>query len=374
MSYPIRFGVMDSSGALGSYFGTGADGDVTISSNTSLTVLNKSGAYDGDMVVRNYNSLTINSGVTLTTDQPCRGLLIYVKNNCTITGTLSMTGRGAYANPSSSGASDGQAVDSNGLRFPFRTLDGTDSITVSQSLLNGCGTAAKSAIENHGGANKVLSIPRVGAAGGPTLFEGSNANGNPGSNGTGGQTGGGGGGGVRNNQSGAGAAGTCFSGGSGGGGGHYQPGAQPDAATGFGGPGGVGANGTGVNEAGGGGAGNPGGFGGYSPGSGSGKGNDANSKGQDGTGGIIVLVVGGTLTINGSIVANGRNGGTGLSGYAAFAGGGASGGGSIILAYKSISNSGTVQAIGGTGGPHKSWTPSDGGNGGSGSVQLLQVI
>ena len=55
------------------YFGTGADGSAVISTNTSLTVLNKSGAYDGDMVVRNYSSLTINSGATLTTDQPCRG-------------------------------------------------------------------------------------------------------------------------------------------------------------------------------------------------------------------------------------------------------------------------------------------------------------
>ena len=37
----------------------------TISSNTNLTVPNKSGSYDGDMVVKQYQSLTINSGVTL---------------------------------------------------------------------------------------------------------------------------------------------------------------------------------------------------------------------------------------------------------------------------------------------------------------------
>lgn len=365
---------MDSSGDLTTYFGTGADGDVTISSNTSLTVLNKNGAYDGDMVVRNYNNLTINSGVTLTTDQPCRGLLIYVKNNCTINGTLSMTARGAYANPSSTGGSDGQAVDSNGLRFPFRAATGSDTITVSQNLLNGCGNAARNAIQNHVFPNRVLSIPRVGASGGAGANSGGNAPGSAGSNGSAGETGGGGGGGVRNNVGGNGTAGTCFSGGSGGGGGHYSPGATPDSGTAFGGPGGVGANGTGANEAGGGGAGNPGGNGGYTPGSGSAKGNDANSKGQDGTGGIIILIVGGTLTINGSIVANGSNGGRGLDSYAAWAGGGASGGGSIIAAYKTLVNNGTISTNGGTGGNFKSWDNSSGGNGGTGSVQLLQVI
>ena len=65
------------------FFGDGSDGDLTVSTNTSLTVLNKSGAYDGDMLVRQYNNLTINSGITLTTDQPCRGLFIFVKENST---------------------------------------------------------------------------------------------------------------------------------------------------------------------------------------------------------------------------------------------------------------------------------------------------
>ena len=50
----------------------------TISSNTELTVANKSGSNDGDMIVKQYASLTINGGVTLSTDNGCKGLLIYV--------------------------------------------------------------------------------------------------------------------------------------------------------------------------------------------------------------------------------------------------------------------------------------------------------
>ena len=40
------------------YFGTGADGDVTISTPTSLT-----STLDGDFVVKNYNSLTVSGPV-----------------------------------------------------------------------------------------------------------------------------------------------------------------------------------------------------------------------------------------------------------------------------------------------------------------------
>ena len=42
-----------------------------------FTVANTSGTYDGDMVVLNFTNLTIDASTTLTTDQPCRGMLIY---------------------------------------------------------------------------------------------------------------------------------------------------------------------------------------------------------------------------------------------------------------------------------------------------------
>ena len=63
------------------YFGDGSDGDITITGTTSLPVVkasgyNYGGSYDGDMVVKNYNTLTIDAGATLTTSSPTRGLLI----------------------------------------------------------------------------------------------------------------------------------------------------------------------------------------------------------------------------------------------------------------------------------------------------------
>ena len=66
-----------------------------------LTVSNTNGSYDGDMVLKQYNTLTINSGQTLSTNVPCRGMFIYVRGNCTINGVIDMTGKGAYADPGS---------------------------------------------------------------------------------------------------------------------------------------------------------------------------------------------------------------------------------------------------------------------------------
>lgn len=367
--------------SIGNFFGSGIDGAVTISSNTNLTVQNKNGLYDGDMVVRQYQSLTINSGVTLTTDQPCRGLLIYVSGNCVINGTLSMTARGALANPTVDGGSDLSPVNANGLRFPFRTASGSATLASSASLLDGCGTSAKSLIASHptlAGNGTVITIPRSGGAGGAAANSGANAPGNVGSTGATGATGGGGSGGTRNGNSGPGSAGTCFSGGSGGGGNHYA-GVDgfntlvQNAGQQFGGRGGYGYNGVGANEGAGGGAGNPGGLGAYNPG---GFANSTEAAGASGTGGLLVLIVGGSLTIGatGVVSADGSNGGTGQGSWAAYSGGGGSGGGSVVLAHRgSYQNSGSVRANGGPGGGDKAWVPSTGGAGAAGSVQVLQV-
>ena len=167
MSYPILFGTMAATagGAL-SYTGTGADGDAVISSNTFLTVPNKNGSYDGDMVVKNYSSLTINSNVRLSPDQPCRGMLIYVQGDCIINGVLSMTGYGASANPTSAGASDGNAVSSSGLILPFLTQNGASSVSGSASYANGFGNAARSALANHK-TGTGTTTPRVKALSSP---------------------------------------------------------------------------------------------------------------------------------------------------------------------------------------------------------------
>ena len=381
---PLLFGNTAASGMGGNYFGSSADGAVTYATNTNLTVPNKNGSYDGDMVVMNYSSLTINSGVTLTTDQPGRGLLIYVNGDCTINGTLSMTGRGAYANPTVSGASDGNAVSSSGLQFPFLTATGS-ALTPSASLLNGCGTAARAAIALHpAGVGQYLTVPRIGGAGATAAYasSGANAAGNVGGTISGG-TGGGGGGGTRTGYAGGGAAGTCFTGGSGGGGNHYSGSTGFDtvancSGAAWGGPGGPGYNGTGANEGDGGGAGNGGGLAGYTASTGANFNNSTNGKGEDGTGGLLILIVKGTLTVgaSGSIQAKGKNGGIG-TGWAAGSGGGGSGGGAILLAYKGgYANNGSVTAAGGLGALqfNTNWNPSSGADGGVGSIQTLQVL
>ena len=46
--------------------------------NVTYTVPNKNGSYDGDMVVKQYTDLIIDSGDIVTVDQPCRGLMILV--------------------------------------------------------------------------------------------------------------------------------------------------------------------------------------------------------------------------------------------------------------------------------------------------------
>ena len=105
--------------------------------NVTYTVPNKNGSYDGDYVVKEYTSMIIDAGDTVTVDQPCRGLMILVQGDCTINGTLSMKQRGAKANPTASGGSDSNTVDSNGLRLPFLTSSGSDTLTASNTLFNG---------------------------------------------------------------------------------------------------------------------------------------------------------------------------------------------------------------------------------------------
>jgi len=78
------------------YYGDGRDGDVTISSNTSLSELKR------------YNNLTINAGQTLTTSATTNAsLIIQVKGTLTINGTIDMDAKGARG-------SDGGAQSSGG--------------------------------------------------------------------------------------------------------------------------------------------------------------------------------------------------------------------------------------------------------------------
>jgi hypothetical protein len=330
--------------------------------NLTYTVQNKNGSYDGDMVVKQYTSMTINAGDTVTVDAPCRGLFILVQGNCVINGTLSMLGKGAGIDPTASGGSDNNAVQSQGLRFPFFKSGSTDTLTATNTLLNGCGTSARNVIANFktiSGNGIIAQILREGASGGSSKSV--TGKGNNGSNGTTGQSGGGGGGGAYNAISGAGSFGSCFVGGSGGGG--ADNGQTASSAQTYGRSGGNGAGFGGDSSTGG--AGNPNGQNGSN-------GIRAYDSTPKGGGGLIVLVVGGNLTIgaSGVINANGqRTLHTSTPGE-----GGASGGGIILLAHRgTYLNNGSITVSGGDGGTNSSFGGSNGGNGGDGSLQTIQI-
>lgn len=302
-------------------WGNGSDGDFV---STGLATDQFCGSdVDGEMCVKEFNNFVINESHLVTTQVRRRGLIIYVKGDATINGILSMSARGAKGDPAAFG------VPASGLTFARFSSSGNQS---GASSLIGAGTdvvgveARQPEVSN--GVN--FNIPSVGAPGGArvtTLV--TNVGTNNGFDGIGGQTGGGGSGNLYVNysvaSSGAGTAGTCFSGGSGGGGTFADSaGAATDAAA-FGGAGGNGA-GNHPWQGGGGGAGNPGGL----PGACGAYG--CPLSGENGTGGLLVLVVKGNLIVgeNGSIESKGSNGRVGVSGIGK---GGGSGGGSVLIIH-----------------------------------------
>jgi hypothetical protein len=366
-NHNLASGIYSSSTPSGNYFGSGADGVLSTSGNVTHTVLSKNGSYDGDMLVKNYTTLTINAGHTMTVDQPCRGMLIYVSGNCVINGTLTMTARGALGNPATSGGSDSANVPAAGIQLPMRTASG--SSTLSAAGFAGCGSTAVTAVANQAAISSngtIFTIARTGAALVASPTSGASNGRTDGNDGTTGQSGGGGSG-ARHEAypGGDGAAGTCFSGGSGGGGGD-EVGNSGDSGGGdavaYGGAGGRGVNiGQHSNNGGGGGAGNPGGAASL----GSPSNSTTSTVGENGTGGLLILVVGGTLSGSGAITSHGKDGGDCTSNDTG--GGGGSGGGNILILPVTTTHSGARTATGGAGGTYGS--NSTGGAGGDGSVQ-----
>jgi hypothetical protein len=103
-----------------------------------------------------------------------------------------------------------------------------------------------------------------------------------------------------------------------------------------------------------------------------------------GGGGTLIIVCGGTLTVNGLILANGADGGAGAPGKGTDAsgaggGGGGAGGGRIIALYKiAIVGAANIQANGGNGGPGAlsgtGIASGAGGPGGAGAVTTAQIL
>lgn len=325
-------------GTIANYFGTGALGDVHVTTNTTFG----SGDDDAACLISHFKSLTVDSGVTISPAGRRRAWVIYVLNDLNLQGLATMN-KGAAST----------ATKIVIMRAPI------DSIMGHRRILSA-----------------IASVPTAGASGAPTQTTLGATNGTAGTNG---QTGGGGSGagdtagfGAYGNG-GAGSAGTAYSGGCGGGGGGYNEDTtgtyvHGSAASANGGAGGAAADSKNTVDyyVSAGGSGNPGGSG--DPGV-------SGTAGKDGTGGVIIFIVGGNVTYGAAsfLKANGTAGGDAVnvvSMYAAFGGGGTGGGRVIPLYAGSLSNSGlTSQANGGSGGTATATnSANNGGAGGAGSV------
>lgn len=351
---------------------------------------------DGPEAVYRFRNLTIGDGVTpssLTASQRCKGLTLIVDGTLTVKAgaRLHMTGQGARVD---------RADDP---RFPFNDFKVPDKIKLSSDSLDrdtamelfkslgaapwdrgfwdadGGSPALRCAVTEPGGV--VLMAAGGGGGGGiaKSVTADAEAEGNPGSAGTGGGMGGGGSGAVKTAgaastvASGYGGAGCPYGGGSGSGGAENSSakgwgvvnavGRQPGPYCGFGGPGGVkypfGMTGYeyGVSGSGGsGGAGNPGGQ--PVPGYG--------LAGGNGVGGKLVLIVYGDVVVEGGGVIE-ANGVASQGAATAAPNGGGSGGGHVSIVHAgALAVSGTVQAAGGSGGSNAAFKK--GGDGGAGSV------
>ena len=346
------------------YFGTGKDGSVTISSSAQISSSTSPAGLNntlyGDTIVKNFQSLTINSGVLFSPLRPCRGLIIYCTGNLTVNGTISMTGKGGGV--------------ANKIAAPLGIASSTDSrydLVDATLYFNNCSSsvAGGRGIPTHwnwapSGSvwfnNYKMRIPLSGSVAGGAGGPGPNTAGSTGTAGVfccGGGGGGAGGGGSPAPAGGAGGRATIFTGGAGGGGGSGPNGiAGANALYEVGGSGGPGVS----NHQGAGGAGVP-----------AGAATAPATNGGTGVGGLLILIVRGSVTINGTLSSNGVNGGNGSSGGLLGGGGGGSGGGRIMIIYGgTYTNAGTVVANGGSGG---TGGPSSGGAGGAGSTTIRRV-
>lgn len=351
----------------GNYFGTGVDGDLTISSSAQVSS-SFNNTLDGDIFVKNYKNLTINVGVLVSPLKKCRGLIIYCTGNLTVTGTLSMNGKGGGV--------------ASKIASPIGVASRTDArydLIDASIYLNNLSSSVGKGIFTHWNWAPSGSIwfnsykLKVTLSGSVTGGTGGGISPTPNAAGTG-TAGvfccGGGGGGGRGQASpqdpgGPGGRGTIFAGGGGGGGSAYGNPAGGSGALSGGGSGG--SNST--YGAGGGGAGAPAGAGGSNPTPGG-----SGTAGGDGSGGLLMIIVRGNITITGTVSSNGTTGGSGGTGYGyGGAGGGGSGGGCIVMIYGgTYSNSGTVTVNGGSGGA----AGSPGGNayaGGSGGAGVITI-
>lgn len=269
-------------------FGDGSDGDVTISVDTTLTA------------DKYYNNLTVNASKVLSP----AGYRIFVKDTLTVNGTISRNGNnGANAGNGGAAIATGYLIGSVAGGNPGGPVDndhgsaGTAATSITNSLIGSNGAAGQAGGDATGGSGK------LGGAGGAAATST-----------------------IANVKlianwhlatlldiSSTGSTVKFTGGASGGGGGGGGDGALGDA------------------------------------------GNQGGTGGGGGSAGGIISIYAKTIVIGaaGVISVNGGNGGDGSDGGTNCGnggGGGGGGGGVVVLAYNSLTNSGSITATAGTGG------------------------
>lgn len=363
-------GSSGSSSQLG-FFGDGSDGDVVISSDTTLAE------------TKFYNNLTIDD--TFTLDGTTSPQVIYVKDTLTVNGTISMSAKGV-SNDGADGADGGVTTDAgdNGIA----AAAGVDAINIAIAGVvgptgDGLGGVGPVTSNTDGPDGNVLGGGAGGSTGSPGRSGGNGAN-TPAPGNAASVT-------LRKihsimeylglTENLVGAGGIAGNGGAGGGAGGGS--VNGDSVAGVGGAGGI----DGVND----GDGADGGDavdGTVSNSRPAGGGGAGGGSGGHGGGALIIvakkIIIGATgiIEANGGPGGNGGDGGDGAASLAAFggAGGGAAGnggtggnGGLVLLFYSSLVNDGLITVNGGIGGDsgiggigHVGGN-SDGGDGGPGS-------
>lgn len=289
---------------------------------------------DGPTIVKYLRGLEIQNNIYVSTNIRNKGIVLFVFGDVIINGTLSMTSRGAYA------TGQNLAIDHKNARFLSSPSDYNSNPHYTYKISAYGGAGGSGSCSDYAGTfnGKVNSISSGGGGGSITYMA----------------------------PSGAGSAGTSYSGGSGGGGSNYTN-VAGYSGNGNGGPGGNARLASSANCGVGGGAGNPGGSGIYT--------STSNTSlrygynGTSGTGGLLCLIVYGSIIIGstGIISSNGSPGGSAAGGP-----GGGSGGGNITLLYtNNYINNGTIQSNGGLGGLN--YFGRRAGSGGAGSIRIGKI-
>lgn len=311
------------------WFGDGSDGDLVITADYPIEVQEDIGH-----IFKQYTSLHIQSGGTLRPSARCAGMVILVQGDCTIDagGSINMDKMAPRRSDDTEAA-----ILTTGPSAPW--------LQKISGLVGGAG--------GKGGDSRGASASAIGYGG----------NGGPGHRFGGGYGGGGAGiyglpmSGLYNATN----------------GGSSDP--RPDVSIRWPYKSG---SGNGLYGSGGGGYLNGDNHGGAAPGGGgTTQVGDLIFNGLDGDaygGGALMIVVGGTATINGTITADGGDGGDcgARSSEVALAGGGGGGGGGLIVIYYKNTNvlQGSIGAAGGSGG---SGSYQNGTNGSTGTTHISQV-